>query len=294
MTILITGASGRTSGFVIRALLESGSVKPSDLRLFVRSQESIKTLQERHPQLSSASFAIGDLLEGSTLAPALAGVDVVFHNAPGFHALESAMGIALIDAAKRAGVKHFVYCGVLFPILTKMVNHKAKFLVEEHLVESGLDFTILQPTSLMQNISLDEAVSTGTLTAFYTPTVLQGYLDLEDLAAVARLVILDPSPHTRARYELVGQNCTYEDIAREITAQTGKQVKVEHVQREKVLGVYAAHLHLTTPYGVEGLDRMLYYYDRRGIPGNSNTVRWLLGREPTSWAGRISRDLRLK
>ncbi len=126
-TILITGAAGRTSGFVLRALLESGSIAPSDLRLFVRSQEAVKKLQARHPQLPDSAFALGDYLEASTLPPALAGVDIVFHNAPAFHALESAMGITLIDAAKAAGVKHFVYCSVLFSVLTKLRNHEAKF-----------------------------------------------------------------------------------------------------------------------------------------------------------------------
>lgn len=126
-TILITGASGRTSGFVIRALLQATNyVQPSDLRLFVRSHESAKRLQERFPQLADAVYTVGDLLEAHTLPPALAGVDTVFHNGPAFHALESAMGIALIDAAAQAGVRHFVYCSVLFPVISKMLNHKAK------------------------------------------------------------------------------------------------------------------------------------------------------------------------
>lgn len=30
----------------------------------------------------------------------------------------------------------------------------------------------------------------------------------------------------------------------------------------------------------------------RGIPGNSNTVKWILDRKPTSWADRIRRDLK--
>ena len=62
----------------------------------------------------------------------------------------------------------------------------------------------------MQNVNLERVVSTGVLPAAYSPKVLQGYLDLEDLAAVARLVLLDPAAHNRARYELVGENCTFE------------------------------------------------------------------------------------
>ncbi|KAI0663105.1 NAD(P)-binding protein [Cubamyces menziesii] len=290
-TILITGASGRTSGFVIRAFLQSEAIPPSDLRLFVRSHEKAKHLKERYPQLPDTSFAIGDYLEASTLPPALKGVDIVFHNGPAFHSLETAMGIALIDAAKKAGVEHFVYCSVLFPVLTKLLNHKAKLPVEEHLIESGLNYTILQPTSFMQNVNLQNVVSAGVLRANYTPHVLQGYLDLHDLADIARLVILDPASHNRARYELVGENCTYEDVARLISAHTGKQIKIVLVPREKIIGSSDIHVAFPDDNSVEGLDRMLYYYDKRGIPGNSNTVRWLLDRDPTSWAARIRRDL---
>ncbi|TFK93936.1 NAD-P-binding protein [Polyporus arcularius HHB13444] len=286
MTILITGASGRTSGFVLRALLDSLSVAPSDLRLFVRSQAAAQRLKERYPQLTDSSFALGDYLEASTLGPALKGVDIVFHNGPAFNALESAMGIALIDAAKAAGVKHFVYCSVLFPVLTKLLNHKAKFYVEEHLIESGLNYTILQPTSLMQNVNLELVVSTGILPAAYSPTTLQGYLDLEDLAAIARVVLLDPVTHNRARYELVGENCTFEDVARYISEQAGKDIKVEPITRDQVRGRGATHVNVAGEYGVDALDRMLYYYDK------SNTVGWLLGREATNWPTRIRRDLK--
>lgn len=126
-TIPVTYAAGRTSGFVLRALLDAGPIAPSDLRFLVRSHEAVKKVQARHRQLPDSVFAIGDYLEAITLPPALVGVDIVFHNAPSFHALESATGIALIDAAKEAGVKHFVYCSVLFSVLTKLLNRKAKF-----------------------------------------------------------------------------------------------------------------------------------------------------------------------
>ena len=160
MTILITGASGRTSGFVIKVLLD---VSPTpDLRLFVRSEAAIQKLTAKYPGLKPTNFVIGDLLEASTIPPAVAGIDVVFHNGPSLISNETAMGIALVDAAKAAGVKHFVFCSVLHPILTKLLNHKAKrecvvssvlvrrpvlmqtSSVEEYLIESGLNYTILE------------------------------------------------------------------------------------------------------------------------------------------------------
>jgi len=294
MTILVTGASGRTSGFVIGALLDGqAAISPSDLRLLVRSEAAIEKLRAKFPQLPPTSFVIGDFLESSTLPPALEGVDVVFHNAPAFHPLETAMGIALIDAAKQAGVEHFVYCSVLFSILTKLLNHKIKRDVEEYLIESGINYTILQPTSFMQNVNLANVATSGKIHCAYSPETLQGYLDLRDLAAIARLILLDPSPHGRARYDLVGQNCTYEDVAREVSSYLGKRIPCEQVPREQALQRTLGHVKIDIQghYAAEALDRMLYYYDKRGIPGNPNITKWLLGREPTTWAELIRRDL---
>ena len=115
----------------------------------------------------------------------------------------------------------------------------------------------------MQNLNLERVVFTGVLPAAYSPKVLQGYLDLEDLAAVARLVLLEPAAHNRARYELVGENCTFEDVARYISEQTGKEITVESISRDQVVGRGATHVNVVSDYTAEGLDRMLYYYDKR-------------------------------
>ena len=126
-TILITGAAGRTSGAVIQALLDSQAA--INLRLFARSEVAVEQLRSRFPQLKREAFALGDYLEQTTLGPALKGVDLVFHNGPPFHSQEVAMGVAIIDAARDAGVKHFVYCSAIFPLLHKMMNHEVKLCV---------------------------------------------------------------------------------------------------------------------------------------------------------------------
>ena len=123
-TVLITGAAGRTSGFVIQALLELKA--DLNLRLFVRSEGAVAKVQAKFPQLRREAFVLGDYLEYSTLGPAFNSVDIVFHNGPGFHSQEMAMGIATIDAARDAGVRHYVYCSVLFPLLHKLLNHEVK------------------------------------------------------------------------------------------------------------------------------------------------------------------------
>ena len=123
-TVLVTGAAGRTSSYVIKALLDSNA--SFNLRLFVRSEHAVEKVRAQFPQLRREAFVLGDYLEYSTLGPAVQGVDIIFHNGPVFHSQETAMGMALIDAAREAGVKHFVYCSVLFPLLHKLLNHEVK------------------------------------------------------------------------------------------------------------------------------------------------------------------------
>ncbi|MEW6084852.1 MAG: hypothetical protein AB1607_09675 [Chloroflexota bacterium] len=46
-------------------------------------------------------------------------------------------------------------------------------------------------------------------------------------------------------------------------------------------------------YAVENLTRMFEYYDKRGLVGNPNVLKWILKREPTSLAsyvGRIAKE----
>jgi hypothetical protein len=55
---------------------------------------------------------------------------------------EREMGFAAIDAARAAGVRHFVFSSVLHAILTDLTQHRIKRDLEEHLLSSGLEFTI--------------------------------------------------------------------------------------------------------------------------------------------------------
>jgi uncharacterized protein YbjT (DUF2867 family) len=129
MAVLITGANGRTSRHVIKALLSNPKCPP--LRLLVHSQSSLETLGSAFPQLLSSphSIIIADYLKSSTLTPAFKGISMVFHNGPAFHQSETLMGIAVIDAAKESGANpHVVFCSILHPIRTKLLHHKAKLM----------------------------------------------------------------------------------------------------------------------------------------------------------------------
>ena len=67
---------------------------------------------------------------------------------------ETAQGIAIADAAKAAGVAHIVYSSVASADRATGVPHfDSKYVVEQHLQESGVPYTILRPVACMENFN---------------------------------------------------------------------------------------------------------------------------------------------
>ena len=93
----------------------------------------------------------------------------------------------------------------------------------------------------------------------YTPTVLQGFLDLSDLAIIARTVLLKPEAHNRARYDLVGVNTTLAAVAETVTRTTAMRVQCRSVPREEAVERFST----MGEHGKEEAERMLFYYDKR-------------------------------
>jgi uncharacterized protein YbjT (DUF2867 family) len=85
------------------------------------------------------------------------------------------MGLSVITASVAEGstVKRFIFSSAIHPLRVKMVNHQSKLQVEERLIESGLDYVILRPTHLMQNIHLANALKAGKLPVPYATGVNQ-------------------------------------------------------------------------------------------------------------------------
>jgi uncharacterized protein YbjT (DUF2867 family) len=193
----------------------------------------------------------------------------------------------VIKAAAKAGVKHFIYSSVLHPIRSKLLNHDVKRQVEEYLIESSLDWTILQPTHFMQNSNPAEAVKTGFWPLTYDPDNEMGFIDLRDLAEVVKVVIENPPKHYRARYELCGENLSYTKYAQLIAKVSGKPVEIR-----KVNGAEIAKKASPGDTDFEDrMNRMFFYYDRWGLVGNSNILEWLLGTTARTLEGYIRDSL---
>jgi len=268
--ILVTLANGKQGRSIVPALLN----RPDTIvRAFVHSDSSEQKLKTDFKSDNLETF-VGDLMYPEDLAKAVQGVDSVFHIGPPMSIHEAHIGILVIQAAQNAGVKHFIYSSVLHPIRSKLLNHDVKRQVEEYLLESRLNWTILQPTHFLQNTKPVDISKSGKLPLPYNPENEMGFLDLRDMAEVVVKILENPEKHYRARYELCGENMSYIRYAELIAEVTGNKVTVERIDNAAI----AKKVANGDVDFEDRFNRMFLYYDRWGLVGNSNILEWLLGK----------------
>lgn len=282
LMILVTGAGGKTG----KAIIKSLSNNQEDIYAFAHRQDQVAEIK-----LSGAEkIIVGDLRDESAIRSAMEGVRAVYHICPNMSPEEDVIGRLVVGEAKKAGVDHFVYHSVLHPQIEVMNHHWQKMRVEEMLFESGIPFTVLQPAPYMQNLLADwkSIVEDGVLRVPYSVEAKFSFLDLEDLAEAARIVLIEPG-HINAIYELAGTSpASHAEVAEIFSRVLKRPVRAEKEEirdwrlRAKGLNEYAR----------ENLVRMFEYYDQWGLAGNPNVLKWLLKREPRSlesFAGRIEK-----
>src|SRR5262249_6701557 len=114
MRVVMIGATGRHAHWVLRELTQRGV----EVRALVRNEERARVARRK----GAAETVIGDLTEPASLIDAAAEMAGVFHIGPAHAAAEAAMGLAMVDAARAAGVRKFVYSGVIHPSISAMTN----------------------------------------------------------------------------------------------------------------------------------------------------------------------------
>jgi len=269
--ILVTGAGGKTGRALIKVLSKAESVCA-----FVHREEHVSTLRS----LGAEKVIVGDMRDEGAIGLAMQNVRAIYHPCPNMSPDEMVIGKLVIGEAQRTGVEHFVYHSVLHPQTERMNHHWQKMRVEEMIFESGLPFTILQPAPYMQNLltGWKSIFEEGVLRVPYSIHSKFSFVDLEDLAEAAKIVLTEPN-HKNAIYELAGTlPMSHAEVSEIFSGALDREVRAEQEEisdwRSRVRGM--------SEYAVENLVRMFEYYDQWGLAGNPNVLRWVLKREPTS------------
>ena len=148
--ILVVGATGALGGMITRDLLARGHT----VRVLVRAGSEYNPLLEL-----GAQAVMGDLKDPQSLARACAGVTTVITtaNSAGRGGLDTPESVdragnrSLIDAARAAGVDHFVFVSAFGASEQSPVDFfRAKAETERHLAGSGMTWTVVQPNIFME------------------------------------------------------------------------------------------------------------------------------------------------
>jgi uncharacterized protein YbjT (DUF2867 family) len=271
MKVLMVGASGRYAGLVVPELKKRGVT----IRALVRSEEKASAALKQ----GADETALGDLNDGESLREAARGVDGVFHINPAFAPNEAELGIAMVQAAMASGVRKLVFSGVIHPSISRLSNHASKLRVEEALYESGLIFTVLQPTMFMQTLAngWSEVLRRGSFSLPYSMEAKASYVDYRDVAEAAALA-LTSSKLDYGTFELCSEGMANRvELAQMMSEAAGQTIKAGVADYDP--WAQAAHI----PEGPvrEGLRRMYADYDHFGFPGgNALVLRAILDREP--------------
>jgi NAD(P)H dehydrogenase (quinone) len=269
--ILVTGAGGKTGRTLIKALSKVESVCA-----FVHREAHISILKS----LGAEKVIVGDMHDEAAIRSAMQDVRSVYHICPNMNPDEVGIGKLVIAEARKVGVKQFVYHSVLHPQTEKMNHHWQKLRVEETIFESGLSFIILQPAPYMQNLlsGWKRIIEHGILRVPYSVDAQFSFVDLEDVAEAAKIVLTEPN-HANAIYELAGTlPLSYVQVAEILSRVLNHDVRAE----KEELSDWRLRAGGLSEYAAENLVKMFEYYDRCGLVGNPNVLRWLLRREPTS------------
>ena len=256
-TILVTGATGRQGGAVYHQLQNKGF----KLRALVRDPNS-----DQARQLMGYGEAVfqGSLDDPDSLMRTMDGVYGVFSVQP-YTANEIQQGVAVIAAAQRQGVSHFVYSSVGSADEDTGIPHfESKHKVEEHLRSSGLQYSILRPVFSMENWqrAFGESIRSGQLQQPLSPTANLQMIAVDDIGAFAALAFEHPGKWKNRTISLAGGELSMQQIADEfsrVTARDVKYVQVSWDQFEKNMG--------------RELTVMYHWFEEEGFHFNIEEVR---------------------
>jgi len=278
--LLLTAASGKQIGTLLPLLSEW-----KRLRLAVHSKAPAENLSTQYP---AAEVVKVDLTSSDSIHSILKDVNVVVHVGPPFHPEEANIGCMMVDAARKTykdgsgKFKHFIFSSVIGSQLSSMVHHAAKRRVEEHLMESGLPFTILQPSTFLDNIPVAKLVEEPVYPELWNLDTRFSFTTLRDNAEALHRVLMEREEHFLAQYPIISVDLpkSTREVLSVIEKKINKKIETKHLEQDEAAELLLKRASDSGAYAKEAVGLMAKYYNTKGLLGNSKVLKAVIGREP--------------
>lgn len=261
---LVVGATGLLGFEVCRCL--AGLEEP--VRALVRPTSDPSKVSEL--KSLGAELAEGDLKQRSTIERACRGVKAVISTASAtlsrqegdsIQSVDLDGQICLIDAAKAAGVEHFVFISFRDNPNLRYPLTEVKRAVERHLMASGLTYTILQASYFMEvwlSPALGFDVANGAVKIYGDGDNKLSWVSYRDVAQFTVAALRDG----RARNKVIEvggpQALSPLEVVRVFEAAGAGELAVEHVPEPALRSEMAS---ATDPLQISFAGLMLQYAD---------------------------------
>src|SRR5882672_4300851 len=223
--VLVTGATGKQGGHLVRELLARGH----SIRALTRKPASAGATA-----LAARGVAIvaGDFEDQGSLERAARGVDTVFAMSTPFEGgskTETLEGINILRAASAVGVSHLVYSSVAGADRASGIPHfDSKFEVEKEIRASGVPFTIVAPVFFMENFLADwmlAGIAQGAIALALPATRRLQQIAVADIAQFTALVIERRASFFGKRIDIASDELTVATAAAAISEASGRHIE---------------------------------------------------------------------
>ena len=247
-TILVTGGTGKTGRRVVRRLHERGVAA----RVASRSG-------------SGDDGVRFDWHDRSTFEPALDGVEAIYLVAPVDTTAMLAAMRPFLELALGRGTRRFVLLGA------SSLESGGPMMGEVHawLAARVPEWIVLRPSWFMQNFSESHhslSIRDEGLIRSATGDGRVGFVDAEDIAAVAVEALLAPATASGERVLTGPEALSYDDVARLVGEALGREVRHERLEPDVLASALRG-------FGVDaGLARLLAKMDASIAAGSEDRV----------------------
>lgn len=271
-TVLVLGSTGQIGKMIVKELEQSADVQ---IRLSSRRLEEVERLRGE-----GKDAVYLDMDDPRTFALAMAGVDRLFL-LTGYTVAMVTQSKTLVDAAKKAGVKHIVHLGVFAEWDCTDPHFAWHLMIESYIKASGLAWTHLHPNVFMDNLLNFNAPREDSITVYWGSRAV-GWVAVSDIAAVAAAALGEgPEKHHGHDYWMSTEVLDGTQVAAILSEVTNRTIRCDPKGPEDFKAfINSPGVEVEQWYAEGGLDFMRQVSD--GRMGYIGTIRddlpFVLGR----------------
>ena len=265
--ILVTGATGQQGGSLAKLLLQ----KKHKVYALTRGRDAQSSAAQDLVN-KGAKIVKGDLDDPDSIRHAVKDIDIesIFLMGTPFEGGtegETRRGKLVADIAKENKVEHLVYSSVVNADKNTGIPHfESKYKVEQHIKNLRIPYTIIGPTSFMENLLYQrQGLQQGQFTLPLSPSTILQQIAVQNIAEFSALVIESPKRFLGKRIDIASDEVTGEQAAEILSNVLEHKIKYTPI-----------------PAPNEDLARMFEWYEKLGtgiditsLHQEYPTVNWL-------------------